>query len=233
MKHYIYGLYKKNCTDSNRQLFYIGITSGDKNLYFRKNNHYRESANKQKLNIINKYDFDLKILWSVKTRKEAEEREEFLIRWFGRIKDGGTLCNICENAKDVSKARTYIRKNKKRRKATKEEKISNRNRNLTVPYNEIIKLIKKWAKNPLETQQNFAKKHGISRSKFKDWLRLYAPEYIGLTKKIQKEKFDSIQKENKTVKEIISEFSNITGYSYEKSKGVYYRLIRYTKEKME
>lgn len=234
--NYIYGLYKKNVNyylySIDENLFYIGITEEGKNYYFRYKNHKREKSNPYKLNIISKYDCTIKILWQTETRAEAEEREEFLIRWFGRKQDGGILTNILSHSKDQSlihRPRTEITK-KRISKALKkinnnlDIRVANRDRNLTKPYNEIIQLIEEWASNPLETQQDFANKYNISRSKFKDWIRLYKPEYIGLTKKIQKKLFDQITQTNKTNKAIIQEYMAITGYSFSKAKGVYYRL---------
>jgi hypothetical protein len=242
--YYIYGLYKKNAKYTTdrlvENLFYIGITEEGKNFYHRIKNHKIEKSNPYKLNIIAKYDFNIKILWSVSTRNEAEDREEFLIRWFGKTFDKtGILTNITSGAKDT----TYIRKNRteltNKRISTALKKINenqkyrtnNRDRNLTIPYNIIILLIEEWASNPLETQQNFAKRKQISRSKFKDWLRLYKPEYIGLTKKRQKELFLAIDQTNKKPSEIIKEFAKISGYSENKAKGVYYRLVNKKMEK--
>ena len=78
--HYIYGLYKKNIKyNSNKideHLFYVGISSSDKNLYFREKNHRKEESNPYKLNIIAKYDFVLKILWQTETKKEAGLEEK-------------------------------------------------------------------------------------------------------------------------------------------------------------
>lgn len=235
-KYYIYGLYKKNIeykTNSlDEHLFYIGITS-NKNLYFREKNHRRD-CNIYKINIINKYDFVLKIFWEVKTRQEAEEREEFLIRWFGKINNGGILVNMLDSAHDTRYTRSFsseetkkkLSKALKRANENKNIRLANRDRNLTTPYDKVLFLIEEWAKNPLETQQSFANRHNINRSKFKDWLRLYKPEYIGLTKKMHKQIFDSIEnKDTKRVSTIINEFSEKSGLSYAKSKGIYYRLI--------
>lgn len=236
--NYIYGLYKKNITyhknSLDEHLFYIGITEKGKNYYFRSKNHKREKSNPFKLNIIAKYDYIIKILWETETREEAEEREAFLIRWFGRKQDGGILVNILSHSKDQSlihQPRTQSTKNKiskalKKINQNSNIRIANRDRNLTKPYNEVIALIEEWAKNPLETQQNFANKHNISRSKFKDWIRLYKPNYIGLTKKMQKKIFDQIIQTNKTINDIIQEYMNLTGYTFSKAKGVYYRLNR-------
>jgi hypothetical protein len=233
--NYIYGLYKKNttyCTNTiDENLFYVGISSSNKNLYHRFKNHKREKSNPYKLNIIAKYDFELKILWSTDNIKEAKEREEFLIRWFGKKNDGGILTNILSSSDDLSichasKTEETKRKISKALKKINKDiniKLANRDRNLTKPYNEIIDLIELWAKNPLESQQSFANKHGVSRSKFKDWIRLYKPEYIGLTKKKQLEIFNSIPNKTKR-KNIICEYSKKSGLSINKSKGILYRI---------
>lgn len=224
MEHYVYGLYRKNVkyttSSIEENLFYIGISSGD-NLYFREKNHKREESNKQKLAIVKKYDFILKIFWSVDTRLEAEEREEFLIRWFK-----GKICNICENAKDMTYARSKPKKPKTCwKKHSREDRIANRDRNLTVSHNTVLNLIEEWAKNPKESQQDFAKRHSINRSKFKDWLRLYKPEYIGLTKKWQLSKFMEISPDGKKPQDIIKEFSISTGYTLSQSKSIYYKML--------
>jgi hypothetical protein len=237
--YYIYGLYKHNAkykTNSlDENLFYIGISSSDKNFYFRMKNHKREKSNPYKLNVIAKYDFIVKVLWQTETKKEAENREEFLIRWFGRkINKTGFLTNILSSSTDYScvhTKRTTVTKNKISKALKKINKdinkiMANRDRNLTVPYNKIVELIEQWATNPLETQQAFANRNNINRSKFKDWLRLYKPEYIGLTKKKQLDIFNKIYDKNKSPKDIIFLYMFETGYCYNKAKGVYYRLTK-------
>lgn len=237
--YYIYGLYKKNTKYKTgfltENLFYIGISSSDQNFYFRMQNHKKEKSNPHKLNIIAKYDFLVKVLWQVDTKEEAESREEFLIRWFGRkINKTGFLTNILSSSTDYSyihKQRTQSTKNKiskalKRINKDQNKIIANRDRNLTIPYNTVIELIEKWASNPLETQQDFATKHNISRSKFKDWLRLYRPEYIGLTKQKQLEIFNQVYDKNKDPKKIIEDYVKTSGYDYAKARSVYYRLIK-------
>lgn len=234
----VYGLYKKNkqyeTNSLSENLFYIGITSY-KNIYFRMYNHKREKSNPYKLNIIAKYDFFYKIFWSVDTLKEAEDREGFLIRWFGKITDGsGILSNILSDSKDHSKihkkqsetTRKKISKALKKIYKYEDKIIENRDRNLTIPYNKVIQIIEEWAKNPLETQQDFASRKNIRRSKFKDWLRLYRPEYVGLTKKKQLEIFNKVYDKEKPVNEIISLYSMETGYSFIKAKGVYYNIMK-------
>lgn len=237
--YYVYGLYKKNTkyqTNSlDENLFYIGISSSDKNFYFRIKNHKREKSNPYKLNTIAKYDFIIRVLWKTETKEEAEQREEFLISWFGRkIEKTGILTNILSSSKDFSsihKKRTITTRKKiskalKKINGNKDKIIENRDRNLTVSYDRVIELLEKWAKNPLEKQQDFAIRNGISRSKFKDWLRLYRPEYIGLTKKKQLDIFNKVYNNNKSPKEIIALYMDESGYSYIQAKSVYYRLIK-------
>lgn len=235
--NYIYGLYKKNATYTtntiDEHLFYIGIASNEKNLYHRSKNHKLDKSNPFKLNIIAKYDFELKILWQTKNNQESKDREEFLIRWFGKRSDGGILTNILSSTRDLSlchKPKTDATKQKiskalKKINEQKDIRLANRDRNLTKPYNEILELIEDWAKNPLESQQDFANRNGISRSKFKDWIRLYKPQYIGLTKKRQIEIFKSIVNKNTRKKQdIINEYSLKSGLTISQSKAIIYRL---------
>jgi uncharacterized protein (DUF2344 family) len=236
--YYIYGLYKKNIkykTNTLKEnLFYVGISSSDKNFYFRIKNHKKEKSNPYKLNTIAKYDFIIRVFWQVDSKEEAETREEFLIRWFGRkVNKAGCLTNILTSSKDYSHIhtkKTQATKNKiskalKKINQNQNKIIANRDRNLTMPYDKVIELIEEWAMNPLETQQDFATRMGIKRSKFKDWLRLYRPNYIGLTKQKQLEIFNKVYNKNKLHKDIISLYMAESGYSYKKAKSVYNRLI--------
>ena len=237
-KYYVYGLYKKNIyyktSNIEEGLFYIGITDS-MNIYFREKNHARECFNPHKLHIIKKYDFNMKILWEIDAKEECEEREIFLINWFGLINEGGILSNIIKSNEDgIKRARKKITEKSKNKLsnslktyyANEINIIKNRDRNLTVPYSIVITLIEEWASNPLESQESFAKRKSIRRSKFKDWLRLYKPEYIGLTKKIKAKIFDRIQKkiiENDiNLCEIFLEESKITGLTNKQIKGLYY-----------
>lgn len=235
--NYIYGLYKKNVnyTTNNiaEHLFYIGIASNEKNLYHRSKNHKLDKSNPFKLNIIAKYDFELKILWETENIQESKDREEFLIRWFGKKSEGGILTNILSSAYDLSichKPKTNATKqkiSKALKKINKQQdiRLANRDRNLTKPYDEIIELIEDWAKNPLESQQDFANRNGVSRSKFKDWIRLYRPQYIGLTKRRQYEIFQSIEnKDTRKKQDIINEYSIKSGLTIIQSKAIIYRL---------
>lgn len=223
MKHYVYGLYTKN-TEKSR-LFYVGISSGSKNLYHREKNHNTDTYNAHKVSIIKKYDFYLQVIWTVDTREEAEEREEFLIRWFGN-----SITNICKHSKDLSYARSRPKKPKdKWKKHSTEARLANRDRNLTIPYEKVISLIEEWAQNPFETQQSFADRKKISRTKFKDWLRLYKPEYVGLQKKKLEEVIKQVQKEQEnicTVKGVINRIAELTSMNYTRAKSIYYRKFK-------
>jgi len=225
MAHYVYGLFTK---DSNK-LFYIGISSGSKNLYHRQKNHMTESSNPRKMNMINKHGMCMKIIWKVKTRIDAEQREEFLIRWFGRESDGGILVNFAKHSKDTSFAYNSHTEQTRKKISTIQKKLNkkeeyrraNRDRNLTVPYDDVISLLDQWAKNPFESQTSFANRNGIKRSMFKDWLRLYKPEYIGLQKRELEKILCSINNIGRP-KDIIFKISEMTGFSLNNAKKVYY-----------
>ena len=161
----------------------------------------------------------MRILWEADSREEAEDREEFLIRWLDN------LCNICASANDMSHARSKPRKPRDQwKKHSDEARKANRDRNLSVPYDEVMGIIEEWKKNPLESQQDFANRKGISRSKFKDWLRLYDPESIGLTKKTHRKIFEEAYVDGDRPKDTIQKIMNNTGWTYNKSKGLYYRI---------
>lgn len=204
-KHYVYGLYKKNVEyKTNRideHLFYIGITSAINKdpLEKRAKDHRKDRINnKIKFNIINKYDFEIKTLYVCNSREEAEEREEFLIRWFGKIMNGGQLANVLDSVKDqvykhLSKEdQEKVIKNMASKERTEEEKIRARDKNLTVPYDQVIEYIEEWVKNPLETHVDFCKRKNLSLSKFSDWIMLYKPEYLGLAIKLKKEILENV-----------------------------------------
>jgi hypothetical protein len=178
-ENYVYGLYKKNFEYTTNKLddglFYIGVTTGKNSIKNRAKGHKsKKDINKLKINIINKYDFDIKVLYTLSSREEAEEREAFLIRWFGKIIEGGILANILDSAGDFPAG--YIEKKKKKL----------RDCLLTVPYEKILEYIEEWAENPSETHIEFCKRKDISSSNFCSWIALYKPEYKRLAKK-QKE----------------------------------------------
>ena len=95
MSHFIYGLYKTKheyLTNSIEDgLYYIGITT---DIVRRKKAHISQNDNVRKMRYIKKYGIDIRILFTCETEKEALDRESFLIKWFGRIEDGGILTNL-------------------------------------------------------------------------------------------------------------------------------------------
>lgn len=95
MKYYIYGLLKLNKLGSfSDRLFYIGQTM---DLKTRIINHRYKTTNKIKNAIIEKYSFELQIIWECNSKEEADEREKFLIRYYGKICDkSGILANIAD-----------------------------------------------------------------------------------------------------------------------------------------
>jgi hypothetical protein len=231
-KHYVYGLYKKNVEYlTNRideHLFYVGITSVS--IENRAKDHKRDRvANKIKLNIINKYDFEIKSLYVCDTRIEAEEREEFLIRWFGKIMDDGILANVLDSVSDqiyrykTEETSIKISKSNKQRFLNHEERIKIRDKNLTIPYDQVIEYIEEWAKDPFQKQSEFAKTIGVSRSKFKDWIRLYKPEYVGLVHNAKMDALKFAIKHFNSVKEIVEFISNKVGISISKANSFYKR----------
>lgn len=219
-KHYVYGLYKKNVEYlTNRideHLFYIGITGAKVNPINRRATDHRKdrTTNKIKFNIINKYDFEIKVLYTFDTREEAEGREEFLIRWFGKIMNGGQLANVLDSAKD--QINKYLSKEDKEKmilnltkgQRTKEEKIKLRDMNLTIPYNQVIEHLEDWVKNPFERHVDFCKRKGICRSKFKGWITLYRPEYLNLVNKLKEEILENLVKTHKDYNEAIEYIQN-------------------------
>jgi hypothetical protein len=219
-KYYVYGLYKKNVeyltNKLDEHLFYIGITGAKRNPINRRATDHRKdrTSNKIKFNIINKYDFEIRILYTFDTKEEAEEREEFLIRWFGKIMDGRILANVLDSTKDqVYKYMSIEDKEKMVRnstikKRTKEERIKARDKNLTVPYNQVIEYLEEWVKNPLERHIDFCKRKGICVSKFKGWITLYRPEYLNLVNKIKEEILENIVKTHKDYHEAIEYIQN-------------------------
>jgi len=239
-KHYVYGLYKKNVEYlTNRideHLFYIGITGAKRNPINRRATDHRKdrTSNKIKFNIINKYDFEIKVLYTFDTKEEAEEREEFLIRWFGKIMDGGILANVFSSTKDqvykymsVEDKEKMVR-NSTIRKRTEEERIKARDKNLTVPYDKVIKYLEEWAKNPFEKHVDFCKRKGISKTKFGDWITLYRPEYLNLANKLKEEILENVVKTYKDYNEAIEYIQN----KFKVTKHSAQRAFRLTKNKL-
>ena len=95
-------------------------------------NHKTGKYNLNKLNIIAKYDFIVRVFWNMETKQEAENREEFLINWFGRkVNKTGILTNVLSGAKD------YAFIGKKQTVATR-KKISKALKKINQDQNKII-----------------------------------------------------------------------------------------------
>lgn len=192
MKVYIYGLYKekfeyKNVNKLDEGLFYIGIT---KNLHTRMNSHRTCSSNPIKKSYINKYGFIVKILFECDSYEEAMEKETFLIRWFGKIAENtGILTNILTESNDISLyniGQTFSsdhRKNMSESCLNRSEKYWNKQRDerLTLPLEEIHKILQEWQDSfPIE-KTNICKKYNIKNNLFNWWIRKYRPDLRNLT----------------------------------------------------
>jgi predicted GIY-YIG superfamily endonuclease/predicted transcriptional regulator len=191
MKIYIYGLYKENFEYKTNRLdeglFYIGIT---KNLHTRMNNHRTCSSNPIKKSYINKYGFVVKILYECDSYEKALEKESFLIRWFGKIQDNtGILTNILTESNDIGlynvgqKLSSNHRKNISRSCLDRNEQYWNNQRNerLSLPLEEIHKILQEWEDSfPIE-KENICKKYNIKNNVFNWWIRKYRSDLRNLT----------------------------------------------------
>lgn len=95
--NYIYLLLKKNKKGSLlERVFYVGQTTCLKDRI--KNHKTTPTNNKIKHSIIKKYDYEHLVLWEIEDKNETNEREAFLIRWFGKIcNNTGILANISDS----------------------------------------------------------------------------------------------------------------------------------------
>lgn len=234
MKYIVYGLYKKQIdtiSSIDDSLYYIGITD-EKNLYFRMKNHFKD-CNIHKINILNKYGLNYKILWYTNTKEESEKREEFLISWFKRDIDGGILTNIALSVRDYSYlnkpisnvSRKRMQKARKKWLSKSESLKKARDCQLSVPYEQVMKLIELWANNPFESKTFFCKKHNINRGKFKDWCILYKPEYLSLSVKLKYEVFNHItliRNEYNTLNDAIVYSAKIHNIDFKQCRSIYF-----------
>jgi predicted GIY-YIG superfamily endonuclease/predicted transcriptional regulator len=191
MKIYVYGLYKENFEYKTNKLdeglFYIGIT---KNLHTRMNSHRTCSSNPIKKSYINKYGFVVKILYECDSYDEALEKESFLIRWFGKIQDNtGILTNILTESNDIGlynvgqKLSSNYRKNISRSCLDRNEQYWNNQRDerLSLPLEEIHKILQEWEDSfPIE-KENICKKYNIKNNVFNWWIRKYRSDLRNLT----------------------------------------------------
>lgn len=88
-------VYRHRRLDTN-EIFYIGIGSSKQRV------NKKQSRNKYWHNITNKTKWCSEILINNITNEEAEELEIFLIKLYGRKKDGGKLCNITKGGKGLT-----------------------------------------------------------------------------------------------------------------------------------
>lgn len=112
MKYCIYLLLKNNYEGSLLdRLFYVGQTC---NIKSRMSSHRRCDKNHNnpiKNAIIKKYGFEYIVLWDKLSKSEADEREQFLIRYFGKscnntgilsnLSDGGDFYNPIYSEEDI------------------------------------------------------------------------------------------------------------------------------------
>lgn len=192
---YVYGLYKSNSDD----LYYIGIT---KDLYTRLNGHKtKATANPLKHNYIKKYGCDMKVFWEDLPLEEAEERELFLINWYGTINDGtGQLTNILteknpiktwNKGKKFSKETRYNMSEAAKERNKSQSYIDNqRQSHLDRPLEEIMDILSEWecSDNGLPiTKKKILKKYNIKNSRFNWWIQRYRPDlkYFTIENKIQ------------------------------------------------
>ena len=184
--YYVYGLYK----DKTDDLYYVGIT---KNIRVRMNGHRnKRHVNPIKQNYMKKYGCRVEIIWENLTLSEAEEREVFLIRWFGTIKEGtGILTNILTETNPISACQKGTKRTKKTKKQMSESAIK-RNKNqkyldkqreshLTlhgITISKIQDIISEWERSdnglPI-TKNKILKKHNIKTSRFNGWIQRYRP----------------------------------------------------------
>lgn len=99
-KFYVYALFKK----SSYLPFYVGKGKG-----MRINNHFKESAlkvNSRKVQTIKKYRDTIRreILCYFDSEESAYDFEEYLIRYYGVISEGGYLYNYAKTRHEFSKA---------------------------------------------------------------------------------------------------------------------------------
>lgn len=190
MRIYVYGLYKEKFKYKTNKidegLFYIGIT---KDLKTRTNGHKNKSNNPIKKAYINKYGLIVKVLFNCDSYEEALEKESFLIRWFGKIQDDtGILTNVLTESKDIGKCNlgkifsSDHRKNMSDSCLNRDNKYwkKQRDERLSLPLEEIHKVLKEWEDSfPIE-KNSICKKYNIKPNVFNWWIRKYKPELRNL-----------------------------------------------------
>ena len=191
MKIYIYGLYKEKFEYKTNKLdeglFYIGIT---KDLKTRMIGHKNKRNNPIKKSYINKYGFTVKVLYECESYEEALEKETFLIRWFGKIQDDtGILTNVLTESLDIGKCNLGKKFSSEHKSKISEACLNRddkywknqRDDRLSLPLNEIHKILQEWQDSfPIE-KKNICKKYNIKNNLFNWWIRKYRPDLRTLT----------------------------------------------------
>ena len=161
MKYHVYLLIKADQKEKtwNERIFYVGITS---NLQKRICEHQNSKENLIKEKIMQKRGFLVVSLWQVDSREEAEDREKFLIRWFGRIcdKKDGQLANLTFGGDG-------------RQIWTEQEKLDYSLKMLHTPIEKVKEYLEQY-KYFNGSQPQFALLIGIKPATFKSWVVKYS-----------------------------------------------------------
>ena len=203
MKIYVYGLYKEKFEYKTNKidegLFYIGIT---KNLHTRTNNHRTCKANPIKKSYINQYGIIVKILFECDSYDEALGKEAFLIRWFGKIIDNtGILTNILTESTDIGLYNVGQKFSSEHQSKISEASLNRndkywdkqRDDRLSLPLNEIHKILQEWEDSFPISKTTICKKYNIKNNIFNWWIRKYRPDLRNL---IENNRVKHIEKMN-------------------------------------
>lgn len=105
-KGYMAILYRHIRLDKN-QPFYIGIGNSLSRAYdkYHRNKHWK--------NIVNKNSYEVEILFDDLTWQQAKEKEKEFIALYGKIENGGILCNMTDGGDGTLGCVSNIEKRKK------------------------------------------------------------------------------------------------------------------------
>jgi predicted GIY-YIG superfamily endonuclease len=223
MKVYVYGLYKKNFEYTTNKiddgLFYIGIS---KNLKKRKNGHNSRINNPIKKAYINKYDYNLMVLYEYNSYEDALEMESFLIRWFGKISDNtGFLTNILTEPLDIkycSKGSKRSTENRSEMSKVFSERPSDfwekqRDERLTIPIEDINKILQEYEDSFPINKSDICSKYNISKKLLCEYISRYRPDLKNIEK----------QNKKKHIEKMLD--SGLTQNEYAETIGVDHRTI--------